>query len=236
MEITDTQPRVLTHIEIDVGFQDLVPKIKTSGTRPEIAETAKRTLDIVKNMWQPAAVYRWVEFQQTQTDTMGRIIPNSDSHVDIDFGHSIRFLSHATHALVSVYTAGSQLEQASKKAVGEGELLEAYFLDIIGLIVLDKAGDRIRQIAEQKAAESGWGVGPFLSPGSVHGWELENQTELCAILPLEKIDVSIQDNAVLSPFTTVSCLIGLGEGYDELKVGSACQVCSKNHDCQMKLH
>ncbi len=236
MKITDTQPRVLAHIEIDVTFQDLASKIKTSGTRPEIADTAKRTLDKVKTMWQPAAVYRWVEFQQNQTDTMGRIIPNSDSPVDIDFGYSIRFLRHATHALVSVYTAGRELEQASKKAVGEGEFLEAYFLDIIGLIVLDKAGDRIRQFAEQKAAESGWGVGPFLSPGSVHGWELENQTELCTLLPLEKIDVSIQDNAVLSPFTTVSCLIGLGDGYDEVKVGSACQVCSKNHDCQMKLH
>ena len=130
--------------------------------------------------------------------------------------------------------SGQALEAASKKASENGHHLGSYFLDLIGLIVLEKIGNLIKQIAEKKAAESGWGVGPFLSPGSVHGWELEEQKKLCSLLPLEKINVTIREDAVLFPFKTISCLIGLGPGYDRVKVGTTCQVCSKNHDCQMK--
>ena len=244
MTIIDPQPVVLSQLSVDVSFQDLVKEIKTSGNRPDMLETAERTLSRAQNIWKPAAVYRWVEFQQTQANTLGRIIQkgsgqkaneqNGCGFVDIDFGYSIKFLTPASHALVSVYTAGQALEEESKKASRKGDLLGAFFLDLIGLVVLGKAGDRIKQIAQKKAAELGWGVSPFLSPGSVHGWELEEQINLCSLLPLEKIDVKIRDDAVLSPFKTISCLIGLGPGYDARKVGTTCQVCSKNHDCQMK--
>ncbi len=239
MKIIDPQPVVLSQLSVDVSFQDLVKEIKTSGNRPDMLETAKKTLSRAQNIWKPAAVYCWVEFQQTQTNNLGRIIQkgsgiNGCGFVDIDFGYSIKFLTPASHALVSVYTAGQALEEESKKASQKGDLLEAFFLDLIGLVVLAKAGNRIKQIAQKKAAELGWGVSPFLSPGSVHGWELEEQINLCSLLPLEKIDVKIRDDAVLSPFKTISCLIGLGPGYDATRVGTTCQVCSKNHDCQMK--
>jgi len=29
-------------------------------------------------------------------------------------------------------------------------------------------------------------------------------------------------------------LLGLGQGYDAAQVGTTCQICSKNHDCQIK--
>ena len=234
MKIIDPQPVVLSQLSVDVSFQDLVKEIKTSGNRPDMLETAEKTLSRAQNIWKPAAVYCWVEFQQTQTNTLGRIIQKGCGFVDIDFGYSIKFLTHASHALVSVHTAGQALEEESKKASQKGDLLGAFFLDLIGLVVLGKAGDRIKQIAQEKAAELGWGVSPFLSPGSVHGWELEEQINLCSLLPLEKIDVKIRDDAVLSPFKTISCLIGLGPGYDATQVGTTCQVCSKKHDCQMK--
>lgn len=234
MEIDRTQPHVLSHIKVDIGYQDLAQQIKTSGNRPEMGRIAKRLLDKTNNVWKPAAVYRWVEFQRTGADTTGRIIPSSGSPLDIDFGYSIKFLTHASHAMVSVYTAGRELERKSMEASQKGDILEAYFIDLIGLTVLEKTGERIKQIAQKKAAETDWGVSPFLSPGSVHGWELEEQIKLCSLLPLERIDVKIREDAVLSPFKTISCLIGMGPGYDDVKVGATCQVCSKRHECQMK--
>ncbi len=234
MQIDNAHSHVLSHIKVDIAHQELAQKIKTSGNMPEIAKTAKKILDQVKNKWKPAAVYRWLEFQPTDADTTGRIIQNSGSKLDIDFGYSIKFLKHASHALVSVYTAGRELEQESMKASQKGDLLGAYFIDLIGLIVLEKTGNQIKQIAQEKAAETGWGVSPFLSPGSVHGWELEGQIKLCSLLPLEKINVSIRDDAVMSPFKTISCLIGLGPGYDTATVGATCEVCSKKDKCQMK--
>ncbi|NOQ66012.1 MAG: hypothetical protein GQ556_02185, partial [Desulfobacterales bacterium] len=73
------------------------------------------------------------------------------------------------------------MEKESNKASQQGDFLEAFFLDLVGLIVLEKTGNIIKQLAQQKAVESGWGVGPFLSPGSVHGWKLEEQKKLCSL-------------------------------------------------------
>jgi len=234
LEITDTQPHLLSHLNIDVTYQDLVKKIKTSSNVSEVLKAAEITLNKVKNIWKPAAVYRWFEFQRTGSDTTGQIIQNSCSLLNMDFGYSIKFLKHASHVLVSVYTAGSELELESMKASQNGDFLDAFLLDLIGLIVLEKAGNRIKQIVQKKAAESGWGVSSFMSPGSVHGWHLEEQIKLCSLLPLEKINVEIRNGAVLSPFKTISCLIGLGLGYDDVTIGTTCQVCSKNHDCLMR--
>lgn len=234
MNITDTHPHVLSRLDVEIAPQELLQQMKSSGPRPAIVKAAEKTLEKVKTIWQPQAVCRWFEFQQTGADTIGRIVNDSGSPCDFDFGHSIQFLKHAGHVLVSVYTAGQALEQESMNASAKGELLEAYLIDLIGLIVLDRAGQAIREIAETQAEKSGWGVSPFLSPGSVHGWDLEEQTTLCSLLPLDTIGVSIRNDAILSPFKTISCLIGVGPGYEAARVGSTCQVCSKNSDCQMK--
>jgi hypothetical protein len=66
-------------------------------------------------------------------------------------------------------------------------------------------------------------------------WLKFQQPNLCALLPIEKINVSIKTDGVLTPFKTLSCLIGLGLGYDMVNVGSPCQVCFKNHECEMRL-
>jgi len=229
----DKNPQMLSNMQIDVTYQDLAGQIKTSGNRPEILSAAQKIFDKVNHTWNPSAVYCWCDIQPDKSGTIGTV-QNSDNVVNINFGYSIKFLTNATHALVSVYTAGSELENESKKASGKGDFLEAFFFDLIGLIVLEKTGNFIKQIAEKKAIESGWGVGPFLSPGSVHGWDLTEQKKLCSLLPLKKINISVREDAILSPFKTISCLIGLGPGYETVKVGTTCQVCSKNNDCQMK--
>ncbi|MCK5311878.1 MAG: hypothetical protein KAJ62_07205 [Desulfobacteraceae bacterium] len=234
MEITDKKLHVLSHIKVDVTSQDLAQKIQTSGNSPGIFKIAEKTVDKVKGIWKPMAIYQWFEFETIGKDNSGRITQSSGSHVDFDFGHSFHLLQHARHALISVYTAGPELEKESNNASSKGNLLEAYFLDLIGLIVLEKVGKTIKKTAEKHAEDLGWGVSPFLSPGSVHGWDLKEQIKLCSLLPLEKINVKIREDAVLSPFKTISCLIGSGPGYDAVQVGTTCQVCSKNHECPMK--
>ena len=225
---------VLSSITMNINFKDIALKIKTSNNNSEILNIARKVFNKAKNIWRPMAVYQWFEFENIGRDNRGRIIQSSICHVDFDFGYSFQFVSPARYALVSVYTAGQELELESKQASSNGDILQAYFLDIIGLAVLDQVEQTIKNIAEKQAVNQKMGVSPFLSPGSVHGWKLEEQIKLCSLLPLEKINVTVQNDAVLLPFKTVSCLIGLGPGYNNTKVGSTCQVCSKNHDCQMK--
>lgn len=234
MKINCTQPHVLSHINVELTFCDLEKKFKISSDSPEILETAKRTFNQAKGIWHPKAVYQWFEFENTDKDNLGCIIQNSGDRFTFDFGHSFQFLKHARYTLISVYTAGQEFEKESKRSSSKGDLLEAYFFDLIGLTALDQAGQTIKEIAEKQARSLGWGVSPFLSPGSVHGWDLEAQVQLCSVLPVEKIDVQIQSNSALSPLKTVACVIGIGPEYSAAHVGTTCQVCSQNDVCQMK--
>ena len=108
---------MFSHLHIDVTFQDLARQIKTSGNRPEMLKAAQKILDKVNNTWNPSVVYCWCEIQPGKPDTIGTI-QNSSNLVDIDFGYAIKFLTHADHALVSVYTAGNELENKYQLTYG----------------------------------------------------------------------------------------------------------------------
>ena len=228
------QPHVLAPFNAAVTFQDLEQKFNISRDNPEIFETAKKALNKTKGIIHAKAVYQWFEFENPGKEKSRSIIQCSGDHVTFDFGNSFQFLKHARYALIAVYTAGQEFEKELQHASSKGDLLEAYFLDLIGLIILGQLEEAIKEIAEKQAGNLGWGVSPFLSPGSVHGWELEDQVKLCSVLPLEKINVTFHNDSVLSPLKTVTCLIGLGPEYSSSRVGTTCRVCSKNDTCPMK--
>jgi len=232
MQYFDTQAQVFTDLNIEIDLTELAAKIQTK--RPNILTTAKKTLNSVKNIWDPALVYRWLPLEESDDASGRRVIYGNDGPVTLDLGYSSIFLKKADYALVVVYSAGSRLEEESRKATNDKEFLSAFLIDLIGLLVLEKTGNRAKRIAEQKASELGWGVSPFLSPGSIHGWQLEDQLQLCSLLPLDRINVQLRDDAVLAPFKSLSCLIGIGPEYTASLVGTTCQVCSKNQDCQMR--
>lgn len=234
MDLSCTQPHVLSHFDAEVTFQDLEQKFNISSENPEIFETAERTLNKAKEIIFPKAVFQWFEFEKTGKDNSGSIIQRSGDHVTFDFGYSFQFLTHARYVLISVYTTGQEFEKELQHSSSKGDPLEAYFLDLIGLIALEQLGQKIKKIAEKQAKNLGWGVSPFLSPGSIRGWDLEDQGKLCSLLPLDKIDVTFQIVSVLSPLKTVTCLIGMGPGYRSSHVGTTCQVCSKKDTCPMR--
>lgn len=84
-------------------------------------------------------MYRCFKFQPADAGTLGYVIEKPGNLCTIDFGHSIRFLKHADYVLISVYTAGQNLEHESTSASSKGDFLEAYFIDLIGLAMLEKA-------------------------------------------------------------------------------------------------
>ena len=234
LDLSCTQPHVLPHFDAEVTFQDLEQKFNISRDNPEIFETAKKTLNKAKEIIFPKAVYQWFEFEKTGKDKSGCIIQRSGDHVRFDFGYSFQFLTHARYVLISVFTTGQAFEKELQRTSSKGDPLEAYFLDLIGLIALEQVGQKIKEIAEKRARNLGWGVSPLLSPGSIRGWGLEDQGKLCSLLPLDKIDVTFQIDSVLSPLKTVTCLIGVGPDYESVHVGTTCQVCSNRETCLMK--
>lgn len=234
MNIFNKKAQILSNLQIDVTFQDLEKKIKTSGNSPEIFKTARATLEKMRDKWEPAVLFQWFDFELDEGAASGHIIKNSGEFIHLNLGHSIKFLNQARCVMVSSYTIGQTLDIESANTSSSGSFLEAYMIDLIGLTSLEKTGNIVKKKAEDQARNLGWGVSPFLSPGSVHGWSLKEQPTLCGLLPIEQIKVTIKNDAVLFPFKSICALIGIGPGYDSNEVGSACDVCSKRNKCEMK--
>ena len=113
LKITDTKPRLLSHVNTEVTFQYLEQQFNISKENPEILKTAKKALNRASEIWQPKAVYQWVKFENSGIDNLGHIVQDSGDVLTFDFGYSFQFLTHARYALISVYTAGQGFEKPS---------------------------------------------------------------------------------------------------------------------------
>jgi hypothetical protein len=234
MKPIDKNVQIRSNLHIEVSFQDLEKQIKTSKNSPGILKTAQTTLKKIQGLWEPGILFQWFDFEIDPQTGFGRIIQASGERISLDLGHSIKFLEPARFVMVSAYTIGQTLDAASAEASSKGDLLEAYMMDLIGLTVLEKTADRVKKKVEDQAGRLGWGVSPFLSPGSVHGWKLEEQARLCTLLPLGQINVKLAKDTVLWPLKSIVAVMGIGPGYDSKKVGSTCDVCSKRDTCEKR--
>ncbi len=230
----DKNTQILSSFKIDISFQDLEKKIKTSGNSPGIFKTAEKTLAKMQGKWEPVVLFQWFDFEIDNKTKLGRILQTSGNPVSLDLGHSIRFLKHAQNVIVSSYTIGKSLDDESTNASSNGNMLEAYIIDLIGLTALEKTGNLLIKHTENQAKTLGWGVSPFLSPGSVHGWDLKEQSKLSTLLPIQQINMTLKKNAILIPVKSMIALIGIGPEYNSTKVGSTCDVCNKKNSCEMK--
>ena len=225
-------PQTHTNLAIEINFAELQAKIRTGANRPAIQQEAEKALAAVQGQWSPAITMRWCDVKAG--DDICTLLAAGDEEVRLHLGHSSRFLQPATMVLVAGYTAGPGLEERIAAANQDQDYLRAYFIDLIGLLVLEKTGNLAIAAAEESATARGWGVSPFLSPGSVHGWDIAEQAQLCRLLPLAEIGVTCREDGVLTPFKSLSCLIGIGKEYQSSTVGTTCEVCTRRHNCEMR--
>jgi hypothetical protein len=146
-------------------------------------------------------------------------------------GPKVDLLAPASLAVIAVCTIGPLLENRARELHEIGQDLLAFMLDSFGVMALGAVGEALRCMVEEQASASGWGVGPALSPGSLVGWPVQGQRDLCALLPLDKIGVRLNDQCVLEPHKSSSMVIGLGPNYPSSHVGSVCSYCSLAGSC-----
>ena len=188
---------------------------------------AEEAIALGQTLFAPVAIYDEFEVRGV---TGERVELAADS-AGLTVGPKADLLDPAQRVLVVVYTIGPALEARVGELYGEGEPLLSYMLDCAGVMALGMVGERLRRLAEEEAAERGWGVGPSLSPGGLVGWPVQGQRELCALLPLADIGVKLNQYCVLEPHKSVSMVIGLGTGYRSHEVGSVCDYCALRDTC-----
>ena len=224
---------VLRNIPITMTVEEILAAQGQRRIRPEILRDAEEVIALGSTLWHPVALYDWFEMDAIEGE---RVLLSSASQREqqggtLCIGPKADLLLGAQRALVSVVTIGPELERQVRELQAAGEGLKAYLLDSAGVVALGAVSEAIRCLAEETAADCEWGVSPFLSPGSLVGWPLVGQRELCALLPLDAIDVQLNSHCVLIPQKSASGLIGLGPGYEASRVGSVCKYCSLRNTC-----
>ena len=159
------------------------------------------------------------------------LLPCSPAPWHLTIGPKADLLAPAKRLLAAVCTIGPALEARVSELYRAGEPLLSYLLDCAGVLALGKVAEAIRCLAEELATERGWGVSAALSPGSLVGWSIQGQRELCALLPVADIGVRLNAYCVLEPHKSASAVIGMGPGYESHEVGSVCRYCSLRDSC-----
>jgi len=240
-------PIALTPDEIVQAQQS---RRRTPRDTTAMVRAAAEAIEMAGPLYAPAIVYAEFEIQQVDdervrlVDLAGfalRLSPKglgnlpgfalSLSLKGLTVGPHADLLAPATRLLAAVYTLGPALEAQVEQLNRSGDMLAAYWLDTAGVMALGRVGQAVRCLAEERATAQRWGVSAALSPGSLVGWPLQGQRELCALLPLAEIGVRLNSRCVLEPHKSVSLVIGLGPGYDTGHVGSVCHLCALRDSC-----
>jgi hypothetical protein len=223
---------ILQDIPVTLTPRQIIAAPPEQEIRPGLLRDAERALDVGATLWVPVAVYDLfdvlaIDGQDVQLAPTG----SSGQDVRLHVGPKVDLLQPARKVLVSVGTIGPALEQRVQELNAGREALRAYMLDSAGVVALGSVGEAVRCLAEEKAEELGWGVSASLSPGSLVGWPLWGQKQLCDLLDLDAIGVRLNNHGVLEPHKSASGLIGMGPGYESTRVGSVCKYCALQKTC-----
>lgn len=223
---------ILTDIPVSVAAEEIIESRGKRQVRPELLRDAEEAIALGQGLWKPRAVYEWYDVRAVDGQSVTVSHPEQAGQVaTLRVGPKAGLLEGAERILVTVATIGPVLGERVHDLHNDHQTLKAYMLDSAGVVALGAVGEAIRCLAEETAADMGWGVSPSLSPGSLAGWSLRGQRELCGLLPLESIGVELNTHCVLEPHKSTSGIIGLGPGYETNKVGSACKYCALQNTC-----
>ena len=221
---------ILHDIPITLKAEDIIASPNPGHRRPSLLQHAEEAIALGHTLWQPACVYDWFDVLSVEGERATISAPNGKEAV-LHVGPKADLMASARRAIVGVVTVGPALEHKVRELQAAGDSMMSYLLDSAGVVALGAAGEALRCLAEEAAEERGWGVSPSLSPGSLVGWPLRGQHELCGLLPLEQIGVRLTRHAVLEPHKSASGLIGMGPGYESTRVGSVCKYCALQNTC-----
>jgi hypothetical protein len=220
---------VLRDIPLAMTAEEVLGPRRGRPSQPALLEAAEEVIALGHALCQPAAVYDWLEVQAVAAQQVRFSGPGGACALHV--GPRADLLAPARRALVAVGTIGPALEARVLELNAAGQGLKSCLLDNVGVLAVGAVGEAVRCLAEEAAAQEGWGVGLALAPGSLVGWPLRDQRTLCALLPLHEVGLELNPQCVLVPHKSASWLIGMGPGYESHRVGSACKYCALAGSC-----
>jgi hypothetical protein len=141
-----------------------------------------------------------------------------------------RQLAGAEYIVVFAATAGRTIDESSRKATNDGDMLFGYTIDSAGSVIAENLADSIEKSVGNQAARFGLGMTNRYSPGYC-GWNTAEQQKLFSLLPPRFCSITLTESCLMIPIKSVSGVIGIGR--DAVKKDYECKICDRK-DCIMK--
>lgn len=218
---------VLRNVPFSITVEKVLEAQKQHSPHPRLVEAAEKAVSLARDLVEPAGVYEEFEVRRVGE---GKVELVTD-HAVLNVGPKVDLLAPARRLFVAVYTIGPALEAKVAELYEQDRPLLGYMLDSVGVLALGAVGEALQRIAEERAAGRGWGAGPPLAPGSLVGWPVDGQRELCALLPIGEIGVRLNEYCVLEPHKSASLVMGLGPGYEGHEPAPICEFCALRDTC-----
>ncbi|VVS92047.1 hypothetical protein [Desulfoluna spongiiphila] len=202
-------------------------------SQPDAPAVAGAIAEEMNRIIRPEALFQWFELTEVQAEEIVATEPVSGTTARLTTGGFSPYFQRASRFLAAIYTLGPKVDTLLHRVMAEGLEMEAHFVNMGSLAALTRTASVLTRLAENRAKKEGVGVSPPLSPGSIEGWELESQHELCALFPIDSIGITQGDDAILSPMNTLSVVIAIGPGFTDTRAGSPCRLCRMGGSCTL---
>lgn len=137
------------------------------------------------------------------------------------------YLKEATEAALFLCTAGALFSDEARELNAAGDFLEAYVIDAIGSLTVEKAMDRIHNALAEQQAAAGLKITNRYSPGYCN-WPLSDQRMLFQFVGENPTTITLSPSCLMHPIKSVSGIIGIGDEVQRRPYG--CAVCA-NKTC-----
>jgi hypothetical protein len=159
--------------------------------------------------------------------TGGYILRKADE-IHLNTGAQIKgYMKGVEYLALFVCTGGMLFSDLTERYNQQGDYLEAFIVDAIGSLTVEKAMDKIQIQLEIEMQKENLQISNRYSPGYCD-WSVSGQRELFDQMGKLPIAVSLTESCLMLPMKSVSGIIGVGAQIR--KRPYACQIC-KNKNC-----
>lgn len=137
------------------------------------------------------------------------------------------YLKDATQVALFLCTGGKFFSDLTQELNKKGDILEAYIVDAIGSITVEKAMDVVQAKLEISARSEGLSISNRYSPGYCN-WALSSQRILFNLVGANPVPIRLSESSLMKPIKSVSGIIGIGSNIKKREYG--CKICN-NIDC-----
>lgn len=119
-------------------------------------------------------------------------------------------LEYTEFIAVFACTVSEELEQSLTKYSYQDEMTEAYIVDIVGTLIVEKSTGILSDYLKNESKEYSLRITNTQSPGNC-GWDVEEQNKLFGLLPENYLGIKLNESGMMYPVKSISGIVGIGK-------------------------